>query len=40
MSFLSRLLTNFPLVNIFFTVVLVMGVLSYLQMPREKRSRS
>ncbi len=33
---LARMLTNHPLVNIFFTVVLVMGLLSYLIMPREQ----
>jgi len=36
MKFLRTLLTNHPLVNILFTVVLTMGVLSYLQMPREQ----
>jgi len=30
------LLTNHPLVNILFSVVLIMGFLSYLQMPREQ----
>jgi multidrug efflux pump subunit AcrB len=36
MRFMRTLLTNHPLVNILFSVVLVMGVVSYLQMPREK----
>jgi len=36
MNLLSRMLTNFPLVNILFVVVLVMGGLAYLQMPREQ----
>ncbi|MEM9301316.1 MAG: efflux RND transporter permease subunit [Pseudomonadota bacterium] len=36
LSFGERLLTNHPLVNILFTVVLVMGVLSYISMPREQ----
>ena len=36
MSFLTRLLTNHPLVNILFTVVLVMGALSFQTMPREQ----
>jgi hypothetical protein len=35
MSFYRTLLTNHPLVNILFTVVLIMGIASYLQMPRE-----
>ena len=35
-TFGERLLTNHPLVNILFTVVLLMGVLSYLSMPREQ----
>ena len=30
------LLTNHPLVNILFTIVLIMGLLSFLQMPREQ----
>ncbi len=33
---LSRILTNHPLVNIFFVVVLVMGLMSYFIMPREQ----
>lgn len=33
---LSRMLTNHPLVNIFFTVVLAMGLMSYFIMPREQ----
>lgn len=32
----SRLLTNHPLVNIFFVVVVLMGLLSYVTMPREQ----
>jgi len=36
MKLLRTMLTNHPLVNIFFTVVLVMGALSYLQLPREQ----
>jgi len=36
MSFYRTLLTNHPLVNILFTVVLIMGAISYLQMPREQ----
>ncbi len=32
----KRLLTNHPLVNILFTVVLVMGALSYFELPREQ----
>ena len=36
MSLLTRLLTNHPLVNILFTVVLVMGGLSFQMMPREQ----
>ena len=36
MKFVRTLLTNHPLVNILFSVVLVMGTLSYLQMPREQ----
>ena len=36
MKFMRTLLTNHPLVNILFSVVLVMGAVSYLQMPREK----
>jgi len=36
MSFYRTLLTNHPLVNILFSVVLIMGVVSYLQMPREQ----
>ncbi|VAW44074.1 RND multidrug efflux transporter; Acriflavin resistance protein [hydrothermal vent metagenome] len=33
---LSRLLTNHPLVNILFTVVVAMGMMSYFIMPREQ----
>jgi multidrug efflux pump subunit AcrB len=33
---LKRLLTNHPLVNILFTVVLVMGLMAYLTLPREQ----
>ncbi|MEL7451159.1 MAG: efflux RND transporter permease subunit [Pseudomonadota bacterium] len=33
---LRRLLTNYPLVNILFTLVIAMGVLSYATMPREQ----
>jgi multidrug efflux pump subunit AcrB len=36
MKFYRTLLTNHPLVNILFSVVLVMGAVSYLQMPREQ----
>ncbi len=36
MKFYRILLTNHPLVNILFSVVLIMGFLSYLQMPREQ----
>ena len=36
MSFAARLLTNFPLVNILFSVVLIMGTLAFVQMPREQ----
>ena len=36
MKFIRTLLTNHPLVNILFTVVLLMGVLSYGQLPREQ----
>ena len=36
MSFAARLLTNFPLVNILFSVVLIMGSLAFVQMPREQ----
>ena len=36
MTFMRTLLTNHPLVNILFAVVLVLGLLSYLQMPREQ----
>ena len=32
----KSLLTNHPLVNILFTVVLVMGALSYFELPREQ----
>ena len=36
MKLLRTLLANHPLVNIFFVVVLVMGSVSYLQLPREQ----
>ena len=36
MKFLEKLLTNHPLVNILFAIVLIMGALAYLQMPREQ----
>ena len=36
MNFYRTLLTNHPLVNILFAVVLIMGAVSYLQMPREQ----
>ncbi|MEL6869089.1 MAG: efflux RND transporter permease subunit [Pseudomonadota bacterium] len=36
MTFYQRLLTNHPLVNILFMVVVVMGTLSYTMMPREQ----
>ena len=36
MNFVRTLLTNHPLVNILFSVVLLMGILSYAQMPREQ----
>jgi multidrug efflux pump subunit AcrB len=36
MKFLRVVLTNHPLVNILFAVVLTMGVVSYIQMPREQ----
>ena len=36
MKFVRTLLTNHPLVNILFTVVLVMGAVSYMSMPREQ----
>lgn len=36
MKFYRNLLTNHPLVNILFSVVLILGVVSYLQMPREQ----
>jgi len=36
MNFYRTLLTNHPLVNILFAVVLTMGLLSYLHMPREQ----
>jgi multidrug efflux pump subunit AcrB len=36
MKLVRVLLTNHPLVNILFTVVLVMGLVSYVQMPREQ----
>jgi len=35
-KFLRTLLTNHPLVNILFSVVIIMGALSYMQMPREQ----
>ncbi|MEM1261533.1 MAG: efflux RND transporter permease subunit [Pseudomonadota bacterium] len=34
--FFRELLTNHPLVNVLFTVVLIMGGLSYISMPREQ----
>ena len=36
MKLFRSMLTNHPLVNILFGVVLLMGMLSYLQMPREQ----
>lgn len=36
MKFVRVLLTNHPLVNILFAVVLSMGIVSYVQMPREQ----
>ncbi|MGI9221573.1 MAG: efflux RND transporter permease subunit [Woeseiaceae bacterium] len=36
MRFVRTLLTNHPLVNILFSVVLVMGAVSYMSMPREQ----
>ncbi|MEO8717543.1 MAG: efflux RND transporter permease subunit [Burkholderiales bacterium] len=36
MKFVELLLRNHPLANILFAVVLVMGTISYLQMPREQ----
>ncbi len=36
MKIMRTLLTNHPLVNILFSVVLVMGIVSYAQMPREQ----
>ena len=36
MKLLRTLLTNHPLVNILFSVVIIMGALSYMQMPREQ----
>ncbi|MDP2135995.1 MAG: efflux RND transporter permease subunit, partial [Sulfuritalea sp.] len=36
MNFYSRLIQNHPLANIAFVVVLVMGALAYLSMPREQ----
>lgn len=36
MKFVRTLLTNHPLVNILFSVVLIMGFVSYQQMPREQ----
>jgi len=32
----KSLLTNHPLVNILFTVVLVMGAMSFIELPREQ----
>jgi multidrug efflux pump subunit AcrB len=36
MNFYERLIRNHPLANIAFAVVLAMGVLAYLTMPREQ----
>jgi len=36
MKIMTRLLTNHPLVNILFTVVVAMGLISYFIMPREQ----
>lgn len=36
MNFYRTLLTNHPLVNILFAVVLIMGAVSFMQMPREQ----
>ena len=36
MKFVRVLLTNHPWVNILFAVVLIMGFVSYAQMPREQ----
>lgn len=36
MNFFARMLTNHPLVNILFTVVVLMGLTSYFIMPREQ----
>lgn len=36
MRFMRTLLTNHPLVNILFAVVIILGTLSYFQMPREQ----
>ena len=36
MKFMKTLLTNHPLVNILFSIVLIMGFISFLQMPREQ----
>lgn len=36
MKFMRTLLTNHPLVNILFGVVLILGAISYVQMPREQ----
>lgn len=36
MKFLRTLLTNHPLVNALFAVVVVLGLMAYLQMPREQ----
>ena len=36
MKFFRSLLTNHPLANIAFVVVILIGLLSYLSMPREQ----
>jgi len=36
MKMMSRILTNHPLVNILFAVVVAMGMISYFIMPREQ----
>ena len=36
MAFLRALITNHPLANIAFVVVMVLGLVSYLGMPREQ----
>ncbi|MEZ5619595.1 MAG: efflux RND transporter permease subunit, partial [Rhodocyclaceae bacterium] len=36
MRFLRSLIENHPLANIFFVVVIVMGILAYANMPREQ----